>query len=587
MEATASTRDSGVRIDRNVIAEMRNGIELRADVYRRADGVHPAILLRTPYDKNEFGSVGLVNPLDAVEQGFVVIVQDVRGRFASDGRWEPFVNEADDGYDTVEWVADQPWCNGRVGALGHSYLGLTAWQIAIADPPHLEAVLPAITGANYHNGCLYTGGAFELSLWLEWATRVAGVTLERMPASERTKQLQSQYTEVFDTIEEQLHELPILDVPVLTDELAFYYKDWLEHPSYDEYWERIDVTEQISSVSVPVLEIGGYYDAFARGAFDVAAAIETDGSEFLRANHHLVVGPWHHTTFLTGSTFSGEKNFGFAAAAPPVLDELVLPWFGHHLNDEENHITELPRIRYFQMGENEWRNSEEYPPTTATTTYYLDSACGSNTRFGDGQLVRSVPESNATADWYLYDPLDPVPTTGGNNFMLPPGERGVKDQSELEEREDVLVYTSPRLTELVSIVGQPEATLFVASSAPDTDFTAKLIDVEPDGYCANVSEGILRARYRNSMTEPTFMTPGETHEVSIELWPTAHTFNPHHRLRVEISSSNFPRFDRNPNTKTPVAEAAVEDMQTATNRIFHDADRPSNITLPIANQHRL
>lgn len=572
-----------VTIERDVTVEMRDGVKLKADVYRPAEGSHPALLVRTPYDKNEISlHADMLHPLDAVEHGFAVIFQDCRGRFGSDGEWEPYVCEGPDGYDTVEWVADQSWCNGRVGITGASYVGVTTWQTVISDPPHLEAALPIITAGNLHNGWSYTGGAFELGFNYWWTTAsLAGGALDFLDVSE--EQLQEwlqEYVPIFDNMPERMRDLPLQDVPIFED-LAPYYQTWLDHPSYDEYWEQVDVTKHVDSISVPILEIGGWYDKFTRGHFDTADAITEDADEDIRDNHHLIFGPWEHLTqFSLVPTVTGEREFGVASAMPEIVDELTLPWFAYHLQDEDNEIGDLPRIRYFQMGDDEWRVSDEWPPMSENTTLYLDSAGAANTRDGNGRLIQQKPQESGI-DSYQYDPLNPVPSQGGNTLMQPAGNPGVQDQSEIESREDVLVYTTPRLTEPVEVLGRPEVTLFVASSASDTDFTGKLVDVKPDGYCANISEGILRARYRNSMAEPEFMQPGDTYELTVELWPTAHTFKTGHRIRLEISSSNFPRFDRNPNAEIPVAEATEDDMQPATNQIIHSQEHPSRISLPL------
>lgn len=577
-----------LQVDRYVSVPMSDGVVLSADVYRPQKEPSPVLLLRTPYNKNEISlHSAMLHPFDALEEGFAVVVQDCRGRFASEGTWEPFVDEADDGYDTIEWIADQSWCDGRVGIMGASYLGVTTWQAVIADPPHLEAALPMITAGNLHDGWTYTGGAFELGFNLRWTTvSLAGRALQFMEAPEaELTALRREYTELFDNLEEWMSQLPHGQVPLLSEELASFYATWTDHPTYDDYWEQLDVTEHVESISVPVLEVAGWYDKFSRGHFDVASAIHDRAPERVREDHHLVVGPWEHISlFKHTPTVTGDRDFGFESSMASIVDGLVIPWFAHHLQDEQNEIAELPRVRYFMMGEGEWRESAGWPVATATETLYLDSNGEANTRFGDGRLLESQPSSGPSMDRYEYDPLDPVPSRGGNTLMQPVAYPGVKDQSVVEERDDVLVYTSPRMMDALPVVGQPEVKLFVSSSAPDTDFTAKLVDVGPNGYCANVAEGIRRARYRDSMSDPEFMTPGETYELSVELGPTAHRFQQGHRVRLEISSSNFPRFDRNPNRRVPVAEASREEVQTAVNQVLHDTARPSRLLLPVAER---
>lgn len=573
-----------LEIDRDVSVPMSDGVALSADIYRPADEPCPAVVLRTPYNKNELSlHASMLHPFDALDRGFAVVVQDCRGRFASEGTWEPFVDEADDGYDTVEWVADQPWCNGRVGITGASYLGVTTWQAVVADPPHLEAALPMITAGNLHDGWTYTGGAFELGFNLRWTTvSLAGRALRFLEAPEtELDALRREYVDLFDSLEERMANLPHCDIPLLTEDLASFYDTWTDHPSYDDYWEQLDATEQVESISVPVLEVAGWYDKFSRGHHDMADAIHEWAPRSIRENHHVVIGPWEHISlFKHTPTVTGDRDFGFESAMPTVVDGLALPWFAHHLQDEDNEMADQSRVRYFTMGANEWRESDEWPVADDTVTFFLDSDGGANTRTGDGRLRRSQPSSGAAMDTYEYDPLDPVPSRGGNTLMQPVGYPGVTDQASVEMRDDVLVYTTPRLMEPLSVVGQPEVALFVASSAPDTDFTAKLVDVEPDGYCANVAEGIQRARYRNTPSDPEFMSPGETYELSVKLGPTAHRFQRGHRVRLEVSSSNFPRFDRNPNQAVPVSEAGRQVVQTAVNQVFHDGTRPSRLLLP-------
>lgn len=574
---------SDVVIERDVGVEMRDGVELKSDVYRPQKGAHPTLLLRTPYDKDALSlHMDMLDPLDAVEHGFAVVFQDCRGRYASDGEWEPYFCEGQDGHDTVEGIAEKPWCDGRIGITGASYAGVTTWQAVITDPPHLEAALPMITAGNLYDGWAYTGGAFELGFLKQWTTTaLVGGAFDFVDASpEQLQDWLQAYVPLFDDLSEKMHDLPLNEVSVFED-LAPYYQEWLDHPSYDEYWQEVDVTNQVDSISVPILEIGGWYDKFTRGHFDTADAIDGTADEFVQENHHLVFGPYEHLTqFSLVPNVVGDRNFGLGSVMPETVDELMLPWFAHHLQDADNKMADLPRVRYFQMGDDEWHTSDDWPPASETETYYLDSGGAANTRDGDGTLSGDRPQGARTIDSFSYDPTDPVPTQGGNTLMQPAGDPGVKDQSEVEMRDDVLVYTTPRLTEQVTVVGRPEATLFATSSAPDTDFTGKLVDVEPDGYCANISEGILRARYRNSMAEPEFMEMGEVYEMTVDLWPTAHTFNPGHQIRLEVSSSNFPRFDRNLNAAVPVAEATQNDIQTATNRILHGTNHPSSLRLP-------
>jgi putative CocE/NonD family hydrolase len=575
-----------IHTERDVAVEMRDGVPLSTDVYRPTEGgAYPALLMRLPYDKDNPGSVGrVINPLNAVEKGYVVVIQDTRGRFSSDGKFDPYRDDQNDGYDTVEWIADQTWCNGKVGTFGASYKGITAWQTIAADPPHLKAGVPMIAASNLHDGWAYSNGAFELGFNLTWAmSYLLADTLGRLdrPADEMAS-IYEQFEQGFTNPREMLEWLPLTDVPVFDNEAGQYWREWLNHPSYDEYWKQTDVNTQVEDISVPVLHVSGWYDSFFRGHTDFYEAMEERAEEDVRENHRMVIGPWDHSTAGgTTPTMSGDKDFGIDCVISQVMGDLALQWFDYWLKDEESGAGDLPKVRYYMMGANEWRETEEWPPEHSPTQFYLSSAGTANTRFGNGVLTKKVPDESVPPDSFKYDPFDPVPSCGGNIFMDEITPAGVQDQSQVEERDDVLVYTSPRLTSEVEIAGPVRVTLHAASSTSDTDFTAKLVDVEPDGYCANIAEGIVRGRYRSSREEAEFMEPGKEYEFNIDLWSTAHTFRENHQIRLEISSSNFPRFDRNPNTKVSPSEATADDFAIASQEVFHDAERPSHLTLPV------
>lgn len=572
-------------VDRDVPVEMRDGVELATDVYRPAeDGAYPTLVQRTPYDKSDAQVAGglMFNPLNAVDRGYAVVVQDVRGRYASEGAWEPMRNERDDGYDTVEWTADQDWSDGNVGIYGPSYMGLTAWQAVVADPPHLEAAFPYVTGSNYHEGWTYTGGAFELGFNLWWITFLLGFdTADRLPR-EQAKEAKRGLARMSFNLEDAVHYLPLVELPGFRNAAVSYWQDWLEHPTYDSYWEEIDVTAHVDGVTIPVLHATGWYDMFLRGHLDVYDAIRQEATLEAVENQHLIIGPWSHDQYMSEAiTKVGDKELGVKApAGPPFVNDVAFQWFDAHLKDDERALEDVPRVRYFQLGDDQWRGVDEWPPESTSVEYYLHSNGDANTRSGDGRLTRELP-GNETPDSYDYDPADPVPSVGGRTTMPNLGHAGVKDQSEVEKRDDVLVYTSPKRTTPLQLAGPLTVRLYAASSSSDTDFTAKLVDVHPDSYVAIVAEGIQRARYRKSRETAVFMTPGEVHEFDIDLWATAYTFEPGHRLRVEISSSNFPRFDRNLNTEKPVAEA--DDVQVATQQVFHDGEHPSHISLPVVD----
>lgn len=573
-----------ITVTRDVMVEMRDGVTLATDIYRPTGAENcPTIVHRNPYDKSSGGSVAglMVNPLDAVQAGFAVVVQDTRGRFKSEGEWVPFENEAEDGHDTIEWAADQPWSNGRIGIYGASYHGVTTTQAITAKPPSLDAAIAYLTGANYHDGWTYSGGAFELGFNLWWVMYLAADTTQKLdiPPDERDDAF-GDLMALTANPEEAAWGTPLRDNPVFDHPAAAYTQDWFDHPEYDDYWRSIDVTQHLTDIDIPVLHVSGWYDLFLRGHLDFYDGLATAGTDRARDEQRFIIGPWDHEAYTTTTPDrAGDRVFGYeAAGGRALMSDITLSWFGHWLGNADD--PELPPVRYYQMGANEWRDADEWPPDHTPTDYYLESGGDANTRFGDGRLTQTRPGTRGV-DSYEYDPLDPVPSCGGRSLHPNITEPGIQDRAAVETRNDVLVYTSERLTSSLDIAGPVDVTLHAASSAPDTDFTATLVDVEPDGYCAPIAEGIIRARYRNSITDPEFMMPGEVAEFHIDLRATAHTFDVGHRIRLEVSSSNFPRFDRNPNVAAPVADVDIADATTATQNVYHTPERPSRLTLPV------
>jgi putative CocE/NonD family hydrolase len=573
---------SSIVVDRDVRVALRDGVQLATDIYRpREGGPHPTLLQRTPYDKADAQTVGglMVNPLEAASHGYSVVVQDVRGRYRSDGDWTPIVNEAKDGYDTVEWAADQPWSDGRIGAYGPSYMGVTAWQAAIADPPHLEAVFPYLTGGDYDAGFTYTGGAFELGFNLWWVSYLLAFdTADRLDVPPETLSAVKRKlaTHTFD-IEKIVETLPITDIPGF-DEVAPYWETWLEHPPGDSYWDEYNVAANADRITVPALHVTGWYDTYLRGHLDTYHAIRNHASDRARDNQYLVVGPWYHDQYSSETpTKVGDLELGVKAPSGIYyVEDLLFRWFDHWLNDDET-LDGLPAMRYFDVGTEKWASTDVWPPDPTTRSRYLHSQGDANAST-TGSLTQTPPEREPS-DGYRYDPLDPVPTRGGRTTMPNLAHGGIKDRAELERRDDVVVYTaSPQQTPLI-LAGPVELQLHAASSAPDTDFTATLVDVRPDGYCAPVAEGIIRIRHSDA-GDP-FVDPGADIRVNVDLGDVAYTYQPGHSIRLEISSSNFPRFDRNPNSRVPPRKATAADFEVATQRVFHDEERPSAIDLPV------
>jgi putative CocE/NonD family hydrolase len=557
-----------VTIEGNVIMKTRDGVALSSDIYRpKAAGKFPVLLERTPYDKHRMTYAGVDFGVQAAARGYVYVIQDCRGRFASEGDWYVFRNESNDGYDAVEWAAALPYSNGKVGLVGMSYVGVTQMLTAITSPPHLAGVMPVITGSNYHENWTYQGGALEQSFDQGWSTYFAADTLDRRA----TKAINAAHAD-------QL--LPLGDFPVLIPGspagLADYYLDWLAHPSYDDYWKQWSIEENYAKIKVPGFHVAAWYDLFQDGTIRNYEGIKAQGgSEVARHNQKLLVFVGGHAGL---SAKIGDIDFGKDSV--PDLRALTLRWYDHVLKGIDNGIDREKPVKIFVMGRNTWREEDGWPLARAQETrYYLHSGGKANTLSGDGTLSNASPATEPEpADQYVYDPAKPVPTLGGP-VPVAPQSGGPVDQRPNETRNDVLVYTTPAFSQDTEITGPITLELYVSSSAVDTDFTGKLIDVWPDGKAENLIDGILRARYRHSMEKAELMTPGEKYQLTINLWSTSNVFLKGHKLRVEVSSSNFPRFDRNLNTG--------EDPETgrqivkATNMIYHDREHPSALVLPI------
>lgn len=560
-----------VIFEHNVAAKMRDGVTLRADIYRpRAEGKFPVLLVRTPYDKTNERDFGM----KGVARGFVVVAQDTRGRYASEGEWYTFKNEANDGYDTVEWAAALPCSNGKVGMFGGSYVGATQFWAAIAHPPHLAGIAPDVTASNYHDGWTYQGGAFEQWFNQSWASGLTEDTLRR--ASSR-----------ITTPLEWRSVLPLTDYPMRTapdmKTLAPYYADWLAHPSYDDYWKALSIEEHYGQIQVPVFNLAAWYDIFLGGSLRNYELLKTKaGSDAARKGQRLLIGLGGHAGGWEQRKI-GDVDFG--EKAPFDGDALVLDWYDTLLRGVHNAFTDGKPVRIFVMGHNEWRDEDDWPLARAKATkYFLHSGGNANSSSGDGVLSTDVPTGGAPAakagDAFVYDPASPAPTIGGplccRGDLLKPGPF---DQTAAEQRKDVLVYSTEALAKEMEVTGPVTADLWVASSAVDTDITAKLVDVAPNGFAQNLTEGILRLRYRDSQEKPELLKPGTVYKVKIDLWATSNVFLAGHKIRLEISSSNFPRFDRNLNTGEEQARATR--VARATNTVMHDKDHPSAVILPV------
>ncbi|HEV2863200.1 MAG TPA: CocE/NonD family hydrolase [Pyrinomonadaceae bacterium] len=562
--AAAAGQRHEVAVENGVRVKMRDGVTLAADVYRpKGEGKYPVLVERTPYNRK--GDFAMAHEL--ASHGYVIVLQDTRGRFDSGGEFYPFMHEAEDGYDTVEWAAALPQSDGRVGMFGGSYVGATQMLAATAAPPHLAAIFPYVTASEYYDGWTYQSGALMQWFASSWTTGLTVDTLRRK-AAERSRP------------KEWVSQLPaesykLLDPPPVK-ELAPYFADWLRHERSDDYWRRWKVSDHYPRMNVKALHAGGWNDLFVKGSIKNYTGLRAAGPAAVREGQRLLIGPWAHAATSPEGKI-GDVVYGKAAVLN--MTETARKWFDFALKGVQNEYAAEPPVRIFIMGENVWRSEREFPlARTRYTKYFLHSARGAGGVRGDGRLDLSPP-AGERPDSFTYDPLNPVPTVGGRlccGDALPPGPF---DQRPNESREDVLVFSTPPLEADVEVTGYVTAELYAATSAPDTDFTMMLVDVSPDGYARYLTDGIVRARYRETTDRAEPITPGRVYKYDLDLWVTSNLFKARHRIRLYVSSSNFPRFSRNPNTGEPSATAArfVKAGQT----IYHDASRPSSVTLPV------
>ena len=570
----------------NVMIPMRDGVRLAADIIRpEAPGRYPVLVTRGPYGKDSY----LDNPDHSIwffpKHGYVVVSQDCRARFKSEGDYyDPLFQEVNDGYDTVEWAARQSWSNGRVGTTGQSYLGATQYTLATSDPlpPHLQVMAPFSASADFHESWGYhTGGAMEWGWMVPYAIFKGRNTLERLGREDLLAQMDD-YVLPTDNFAQPLKDewfshLPLKDWVERLKEAAPYFAEYLENEGDGPYWRQLNLLDAVENINLPMFHVSSWYDIFLEGALNAYQALRERGaSELARKNQKLLIGPWAHIRPYTAPTAGETGDIDFGPEAKIELHRYLLRWFNYWLKDIDTGIMNDPPVRLFVMGENKWRDEQEWPlARTHYTRYYLHSDGPANSRSGAGTLS-TVPPGDESVDAYQYDPKKPVPTLGGNTLIIP---QGVANQVSVEDREDVLVYSTELLTRDTEVTGPILVHLFAASSAVDTDFTAKLVDVRPDGYAHNIQDGIIRARYRNSKSQPAPIEPNRVYEYVIDLWSTSHLFKEGHRIRLDISSSNFPRFDRNPNTGAPIGQD--DRMELANQRVHHREGFASYVVLPI------
>lgn len=599
----ARAPEYGVVTARSVMVPARDGTRLATDIYfpavdgERAPGTFPTLVERTPYGKNgeRFRNVGRY----FASRGYVTVVQDIRGRFESEGEFYIYVNDGPDGYDAVEWIAEQPWSDGRVASIGGSYSAATLHALGALGPPHWSAYFVREGTASYHEDVESQGGAFKLTHNVGYALGLAanGDFALSDPVVAR------HFEKARGSFEDWLQRPPLDLLHALEPdpEVAAWYRDWVLHPDLDGYWRQNGYefeSRYDDFPDVPAYYLGGWFDGIHRGTMTNYQAFAERRSSPVK----LIVGPWIHGPANIDRRVTGDVDFG--AAAQVDYDALRVRWFDQVLKGEDTGILDEPPVLIFVMGGGSgamtpgghldhggrWRWEEAWPPPDAEPTpYYLQE---------DGGLAPSRPSASESSTSYRFDPEDPVPTLGGRMLsggdVVPSGpyERRCRpevfncdDTLPIAARGDVLVFETPPLERDVEVVGPVEVKLWVASTAPDTDFTARLVDVYPanedypSGYALDVADGMIRARYRGSTAEPETMEPGSVHELTVDLWTTATLFQEGHRIRVEVSSSNFPEYSVNPNTGEPV-ETGVR-KESAINTIHHDRQHPSRVVLPL------
>jgi uncharacterized protein len=576
-----------VTCDRKVSVPMGDGTLLAADVYRpRADGRFPAVVERTPYNREESVILRTRTPQFLAERGYVFVVQDVRGRFGSEGAWYPFRDDGwgtnRDGFDTIAWTASQPWCNGRVATAGGSYAGQTQMLLAPTRPPALACCFVREAASHLAEQWVYRGGACEWAFNLDWNMRHGGFAMRRqlLAVEKAAASDPNRYAGV-----------PLGQGPLLSHPFRWLH-DCLDHPEDGPFWDPANFEKQYHQIDVPIYHMAGWFDIFLDGSLRNFMGVVADGKKSARDKQKLIIGPWTHGPGVHDPAFArhvGDMDFGAAA----VLDfnAEMLRWYDHWLKDVDTGILSEPRVRYFLMGANEWRTADAWPPPARPRRFYLHQGkSGTADSLNDGGLSLEKPDTREKPDKLRHDPADPVPTIGGNTLYSVTRKlvgteeapdfgstSGPRDQRPAEPR--CLTYTSEPLAADLDVIGPVTLTLFAASSCVDTDFAAKLCDVFPDGRSIQVTDGILRGRYRKSRVRPRLLKPKKIYRFEIDLWSTAWRFAAGHRLRVAIAGSNFPRFDRNLGTGADPTDSG--EMKAAVNTVHHDRRHASSLTVTV------
>ena len=556
---------NGVRLERAVRCRMSDGVELVSDHYYPSDpGPHPTLLMRQPYGRDIASTVTYAHPAWFARHGYNVVIQDVRGRGDSGGVFYPFRHEARDGAETIAWLSMRPECNGSIGMYGFSYQGITQLLAAGEAPDSLICIAPGMTAHDLYHGWFYHHGALRLASSLGWGLQMLKADARRLKLREASDRLE----QAWSNLAAQTTILPYRDHPALHGHgLPKYVLDWFDHSEPGEYWSSLDISKSPAHIRVPALHISGWYDTYLKGSIDTFLTLDQcAGSPLARENQYLVAGPWQH---IPWGDRAGTADFG--AEALLDTDALLLRWFNHWLKGSGEFAGE-PRVRHFVLGENRWRKADAFP-LEAGHALYLSSAGRANSRKGDGVLSATKPSAEEPADIFIYDPEVPVLAPGG--AAAPPGQF---DQSVLELGNNLLVYTSEPLALPLRVFGMPRVSLYCATSAAHTDFTAKLVRARPSGAAEFVCIGIARSSW---LFARSGYAADKVHHWQFDLEPTSCLFAAGDRIRLEIASSAFPLYDRNPGSGVPSCRATSWDWRRSTQIVFHTADRPSALHLPV------
>jgi hypothetical protein len=577
---------------------MSDGVNLAAKIYRpKADGKYPTLLSRTPYNSGAFqtnldgssklgdySSVGL----DFAKKDYVVVIQDVRGRYASEGEYDPYVDDPKDGNDTLEWIANHDWSDGNIGTFGSSARGNTQILLSDTKHPYLKAMFIIVAPSEYFEEGLFQGGAYRQELIQVWQ---AGQNVDRIakkfgtdsPQYEAVKKAQADIPG-----QNGLYWfLPLREFPTLGDGYETKlpaYTEVLEHYIKDGTYDFRDASLKFPNIHAPAYFVGGWYDIYAEGTAKNFVGLQEKGGDGARGNSKLLMGPWQHRDVGNSPRFEGDEV--------DIYGEVMQRWFDYWLKGIDNGIMKEKAVRYFAMGSNQWHESDTWPVASSAQDFYLrEGTSGSANSLYDGVLSTEAPQKEQP-NQYIYDPSKPTITIGGQllypnvniQYEKGPGGKvkelvGPEDQREAEKSS--LTFTTAELTADLTIDGHISATIYASSDRQDTDFVVRLTDVSPDGTSTLIKDGIIRARFREGQEKEIFMEPGAIYPFEINLGVTSHTFIKGHRIRVAIASSNFPRFDRNANTGNPIGTDSQEDLLVATNTIYHDSEHPSHISLPV------